>query len=320
MYHYQEDISFDDILSEYSQEEIMAIVFGEQVYNTYVCSPFRVDNNPGCYFNYYNDKLWFVDFADIKKTRDCFEVIKDKFNLSFTELPTFIAKNIKNRPILKKKKIIKKVKKLFDITYKIRPWQKEDRIFWESFKISKKQLIEDSVIPIYWYKTIGFFPDDFVVRPLKIAYAILVYNHIKIYQPYGNKRQKWFTNCNGNEIGNLQKLDVTNKNLIITKSYKDCRIIRNQGYKNTIWVQNETYIPNTEILYDLSLRFNNVYTIFDNDRQGIEYTNKIIETFNQFNKKVKPIFMPSPNHKDPGEVIKQFGEIYLFNYLKEKIL
>jgi hypothetical protein len=324
MYQYQEDIIFDDILKIYSQEDIMAIVFGNQIYeDRFVCSPFRIDHNPGCFFHYYNNKLWFVDFGDIKKTRDCFQVIMEKFNIPFSDLSFFISNNIKNIPIIKtkKNKIVTKTNVLFLIEYKIRPWQERDKIFWSSFYIKKQHLIQDKVYPIYWYKTNGFFPDDFLVRPTDIAYAINIdTKHTKIYRPFAYKRKKWFTNSTGNEIGNLKNISTTGEKLIITKSYKDHRILRNQGYSNTIWLQNETVVPSLEILYDLSLRYSKIYTIFDNDRQGKEFFEKLSTVYNnEFDYPLIPIFMPSPKHKDIGEFIKQFGEKELNNYLKKRL-
>ena len=40
----------------------------------------------------------------------------------------------------------------------------------------------------------------------------------------------------------------------ITKSYKDCRVLRNLGL-NSIWLQNEVAIPSRNIFEDLCKRF-----------------------------------------------------------------
>lgn len=334
-YGYQEDeiINSDFILRNYNQEDIFCIIFGEQMYdNKYICSPFRDDKNPACYFEMYNDILWFIDFADKNKIRrNCFDIIMDKFNCNFHESCIFIHNYFQNNDNIKNnininssnKRIVNKTKSDFNIILKTRYYKIKDKNYWNQFEITKEQLLEDNVFPVIWFKTQGFKPNDFLIRPDTISYAIKNFQddkRVKIYLPLEvNKKKKWFTNCKSDDIGNFNKISITGKNLIITKSYKDCRIIRNQNI-DSVWFQNETTIPNIEILYDLFLRFENTYTLFDNDKQGISMSN-IIKNIAQteFQIGVNNLFIPEMIGKDSADFIKkdkkQFKQFLIKNLL-----
>lgn len=330
MYQFVSDdiINVDFILNNYSQEEIFSIVFGRFKVEEYMISPFRKDNYAGCFIQYYNNKLWFVDFGDSNHHRDCFEIIMDKYKLTLQESCLFIHNYFKSfkRPTIadysEVKYKSKKSKNNFDIEFKVRNFNIQDQKYWTQFYIKKQQLIEDNVFPLIWYKTKGFFPNDFVVRPDDIAYAYtdFISKNVKIYRPLTKvKKHKWFTNCNQNDIGSLSKLPETGKDLLITKSYKDCRIIRNQGF-NSIWFQNEVCVPDISILYNFHLRFQNIYTLFDNDRQGVEYSIKIKEVFKtNFNSDIKNIFIPDENCKDSGMYIKKINEFQFKKFLKNQV-
>ena len=336
MYKYQNDFipNKDFILKNYSQEDIFSIVFGDLVFkDKVICSPFRKDNQAGCWFEYYKDKLRFVDFGDVKHHRDCFNAIQDTYNVNlqkaceliynFFEFGIIPDKGV-NFISERKNRIFKNITKKnnFDILYKKRVFNTQDKLFWQPYGIKRQQLVEDNIFPIIWYKTKGFNPTDFVIRPLDIAYAItgFISNNIKIYVPLSsNKKMKWFTNCNQNDIGNLSKLPVVGKNLIITKSYKDCRVIRNQNY-DSIWFQNEVSLPTEKILYDLSLRFSNIYIFFDNDNTGKAFTEKTTQVFKNIGKEIKSIEIEKQNIKDPSQLVKDLGEQVLqkmlLNFIK----
>lgn len=328
--YYPELINMTTILDYFSQESIFSIIFGEDIeVGVKICSPFREDKNPGCYLEYYHNKLWFVDFADIKKTRDCFEIIKDKYNLNLQQACNFIFEvlgnnNLQNlQPNLKQKKQQKnKIKSEFLIIPKIKKFNSFDKDFWSSYYITSNQLTEDKVYSVTLFKTLGYYPNDFIIRPTNICYAYTDFkeNHIKIYQPKSYlKKYKWFTNCTQNDIGNINNIPIVDKVLIITKSYKDCRILRNLGY-NCIWFQNEGAFPDLKILYDLSLRFTYIYIFFDNDESGIQASQKLQNIFQQeFQYTTKAIFTPDQKYKDSGEFIQKFGQNNLKNFLNNQI-
>src|SRR6187399_1781557 len=94
MYQYSEFVPCrkEEVLKRLSQEEIYLLVLDElPPVNTYIKSPFRKDNKPGCYFTWYNGILYFKDFGDPNyQMRDCFQAVMDKMHLTFKECLLFL--------------------------------------------------------------------------------------------------------------------------------------------------------------------------------------------------------------------------------------
>ena len=102
--------------------------------------------------------------------------------------------------------------------------------FWSQYEISRQNLEEDKVIPIDLYKSTSRKGEPFVIKPLDIMYAYTDFdnNKVKIYRPYGNKEEKWFTNCTQNDIGNINNLPISGDQLIFSISYKNYKILKNK--------------------------------------------------------------------------------------------
>ena len=84
-------ITFEELLNEYSQEELFKVMIGEYPQlDKYYCSFFRKDNNPSCYFKWYNNILYFVDWAD--KNRDVLTFCSDLYETSIGQ-SIFILNN-----------------------------------------------------------------------------------------------------------------------------------------------------------------------------------------------------------------------------------
>src|SRR5690606_9287236 len=100
------------ILSKISEEEIFKHIFGEipNLGKKYV-SPFRNDNNPGCFFKYdRNDKLRFYDYATSEVVNginlgyvDCFDALQLYLDLSnLYQTIVYIEENLVGCSTLKK--------------------------------------------------------------------------------------------------------------------------------------------------------------------------------------------------------------------------
>ena len=91
-------------------------------------------------------------------------------------------------------------------------------------------------------------------------------SRMKGYQPY-SKSLRFFGNVDKDCIGGLWDLDNSDSDIIITKSYKDWRVLKNRGFQ-VIWFQNEGMIPDLKLLKGFKHR---TFTIlFDNDKAGIK--------------------------------------------------
>ncbi len=349
MYHYEEDtyipVTKTEVLNRTTQEEIFSIVENgkyEPIVHNYIISPFREDDSPGCYFEWYANKLRFIDWADDEAThRDCFDFIQTYYNLSFKQALYYINEQLNLglghsvgiNPVkaeLKKKegqtKKKKPKKEKHDIEFKARRFGDRDKKYWSQYYIRRGHLLEDNTFAIIWYKFWSNKREDWlIIRPTDICYAYTFPNGtVKIYRPQAkNKKAKWITSCTENDIGGLHLLPDFVDILIITKSYKDWRVLINLGY-NAIWFQNEGAVPDTHRLADLCKRSNHIVILFDNDKAGIKAAYKVQEEINNISKdKSKIIYLPKKllqyNIKDPSDLIvkhKKRLELFLRKNLK----
>lgn len=339
MYGYSEfvPLNMEEILKRVKQEDIFQMVLGfipkEYVY---IPSPFREDGNPGCYFEWYDGWLWFKDWAKTKKHKDCFNAVQTILGVSFYESLSIINDHFKlglgtpntKAPTIelkftKKKKIISN-KKPREIIFKSRPFNNTtDKDFWSKYGIKKSELIQDNIFPVVWYKIFSKRLGDYVViRPLTRTYALTGFNsRLKIYTPDNKGKGKWITNCTEDDVGSFNDIPRFDDTLIISKSYKDCRVLRNEGI-NSIWFQNEGMIPKEEILVPLSSRFSRIFVFFDNDKTGLEASEVVVNQINRvFPGRAKSISLPeyllSKGIKDPSDLYHKKGKDSLIRFLRK---
>lgn len=328
------------VLEVVNEEDIFEIIFGFKPKEfEYVVSPFREDHNPGCWFEYsISGKLKFIDWASdcyvngVKLVSfDCFDAIKFYYKLpNFYETLLFIYNHLikgKELPkrIEKNKKSVKREKNKTSIIIETREFDSRDANFWKKYGISSQNLVDDKVFAIRKYKIINSIKDNKSVNCYGISYAYTDFKDgkKKIYSPHSNsKLGKFITNLGKEDIGGLRTLVENGEKLIITKSYKDYRVIKNQGY-NVIWFQNEGMFPTTLTLLSILSRFKEIIIFFDNDRAGKEAAEKLVEYIYSIDHliKVKNIFLPDYNGKtkDPSDFYYKRGEKELNEFLKNQI-
>ena len=302
--------TFSQVLDLYSQEDIFRIVFEEYPdYNKNYLSPFRADRNPNCFFDWYKGKLYFRDYADVQ--RDCFMAVKDAFNLkSYAEvIRTIYEYYQQNKPFDKVqfKEYREKCNDFHDIITQGRRFELRDNLFWKQYYITEQQLIDDSVYPISKYRFYAQKRKDWItIVPYDIAYSISGFERCKkIYRPKMKGKAKWLTNCSNNEIGNIQNVSRKEGYLIITKSYKDHRVIRNDGFSNTIWFQSESQFPNEELLFNTIGGYHKIIIFYDNDAAGIEGSAKLAMQIKGIYSSAKVVEVKSPFRffKDPASIV-----------------
>lgn len=338
MYQYVEKIhkpslySVYEIFERYSQEQVFELFLKEPIrLDKFYKAPYRKDNNPGCYFEYYDDKLKFVDFANSPPSLSCIEVGQLCLNADFTTTLDFIIKHLNgnqkvNIDFISENNKKSKIKLNYQMRYIERPFSIKDKEFWfDQYGISKSQLIQDKVIPILGYEALNTKTNKpYIINTYDLAYIYTDFesNNSKIYRPH-SKEHKWFTNCNQNDVGNIRNLPEKGDLLIITKSYKDCRVIRNLGF-NSIWFQNEGMFPSKSILEDLSKRFNKILVFFDNDSAGQSAMIRLQMKFTEIDTQVEILFLPpkyleKENIKDPSDFVKKYGYEKLRSFINSKI-
>ena len=336
-------ISKDKILEYVSEEDIFQLVFGyKPVEFEYVTSPFREDTNPGCWFeiDLNTNKLRFTDFADARTINgvkmlniDCFDSVMVYYGLpNFYKTLEFIkAKlidgkdvkhNIVHRVYTKSKKVEKEKVKILMNT---RDFYTEDRSFWQyRYDISKDNLIEDKVFPVRKFKLFNTKTGDHLFRTNDIAYAYTEFasGNKKIYRPKQKGNKKFITNCTANDVGGMFSPIKAGRLLIITKSYKDFRVLKNLGL-NVRWLQNEGMFPDSDEFWDLIKNFDKVIVFFDNDEAGIKAAKQLVDLIN-FTEIDKASFIHLPidllkkKISDPSDLIHRKNKQELISFLKYK--
>lgn len=332
-------ISKKTILEQISQEDIFRMVFGDmeiEIGNLYV-SPFREDINAGCFFSYSpTDTLYFVDFSGQTIFRgkkcthiDCFLAVQIYYDIkSFYKTLEFIRNRAyiaAKRGELQKKSGTVKKKNIVSILSQSRAFNSNDKKFWfDRYGITKAQLQEDLVSPLSKCFIIDPERGNKSVEFHSLAYCYSGFEgrRCKIYQPF-NKKYKFLSSCTKDDIGGLNKLEDSDRKLVITKSYKDYRVLKNRGL-DVIWVQSETMQPMKKILFPVIKDRQEVIIFFDNDETGIKNSSVFAELINKhLPNKARPLYLPEKllkeNIKDPSDLVHKKGGIELLKFINAKI-
>jgi hypothetical protein len=342
MYGYEDhvDITPEQLLQKITQEQIFEFVLEEPFdWSARYISPFRIDRKPGCRFEQRDDgTILFVDFGERYLTgrthRSCFRMVIDKFNATLQTSIKIICKafNLSMNSEDYSKSIITtatyskqtstSTHSETHIDFTPKEFNRYDTLHWSQFLIKTDHLKEDNVYSVFRFSKKnqkGFS----TFTPYRYCYAIDFIDAVKIYQPY-NTNYKWITNCNEDHIGNIDNLPAIGDELVIQKSYKDHRVLRNLLLDfNVIWFGNEGVVPSMEILVNLSQRFKLITIFFDNDMAGTLAAMKLVEIFNSIRpNSARMVHLPNfisrkLTHKDPSQFIHKEGRLDLIEVLKQ---
>lgn len=330
-YNHYDKILPEQVLQKVTQEEIFEFAFGHPIsLDEKYQSPVREDKRPGCRFETREDgTILFIDFGDSQHHRTCFGLVMAKFKVTLTGAISLILSEFKLSTEQTSYSAITKVSNFKEptertsslIEYDRIDYGKRDVLWWSQFLIKTNELLEDHV-----YNTNRFYiTNDRGRRAVNIyynCYAIDFISRVKLYQPFGGD-YKFITNCDENNIGNIDNLPPFGDNLFIKKSYKDHRVLRNLMKLNVIWFQNEGCVPSIEILRNLTERFVNIVVFYDNDEAGIKAAIKIVTILNNIRKDcAKMIHLPHftdrrMNWKDPSEFVSKEGKQDLLTVFKQ---
>ena len=332
MYGFNEDgyITKEQILAYFDQSKIVEEMITGYPVICYerILSPFRTDESPKCFFEWYNEKLWFIDFADRPTHRDIFNMIQDRYGVNYKEAIEMIGRHFCNTNL--ENPITGEKKGSHPITFKSRQFDTRDRNYWQPIGITREQLMEDGVFAATWYKFYSRKAQrNVIIRPSDPCYAYTKFvtttgertsDKVKIYRPLSkNVKSKWLTNCTADDIGGLHIPFMDYQTLVISKSYKDWRVLRNAGVRNCIWFQNEGMFPSEDFIINCLGKFENIFVLFDNDEPGLIAAENLAEYINSLFEqgKAHPIFIPLHlGCKDPAE-LRKTGQNQLQEVLKQ---
>ena len=319
-FSFQQEITKELLLEHNNEETYMAYYLGIPIKKGLFVSPLRVDHKPTCSF-YRGRQLYFKDFA----TGEClsFEnVVMKKYGCNYHEALKIIATDFGiidgSKPkIVPIQPIFKKEKKTI-IQIEAKSFTKEELEWWEQFGITKNILTKYRV---YSCKTVFLNGRIESIYDSKCpSYGYYFGNEEgrelwKIYYPY-RKNFRFIGNIKTTTIQGYNQLPKKSKLLVITKSLKDCMVLYNLGIA-AIAPQSETQFIQDNVLEVLKKRFKHIVLLFDNDKTGLEFTNKIKRKY----KWITPMIIPLKyKAKDISDFYKAYGRDKTIELIKEGII
>lgn len=311
----------EELLLKYSDYDIFKYYVGDfelgQVYN----SPLRRGDDIPSFNIFYSSQhncLLFKDFAG--KRGDVIIFVQELFSLltyqdAINRIDQDMDKLLYLLPSPLKAVYSSYSKIECQIQIVARSWYKRDIDYWDKFGITLPTLQRFYVVPIF-----GYYHNQFYIETTDLAYAYLEYKDqkltYKIYRPLASKNKKWRNNNPYGVHAGYTQLPKKGRLLIITKSLKDVMSLYECLFIPSIAVQSETCFIKDTVVEEYKTRFNQIVTLFDNDRQGIEQGESYQKLYN-----IPSIFIPDKHRvKDFSDLVKQVGKVHAGDILKELIL
>lgn len=329
-------LSRDSVLSIIDERTLFEHYFGSKIdlrKNKYV-SPLRPDRNIGsCHFNYYKNRFYFFDKSSGEMI-DIFSFIQRLYNCTFYEslyiinrdfklqmhvsLDWVSAKVLKFKPLrselsseeLKRRKSISHKQTCVEFKIIKRNWNKVDKEYWSSYRITKKTLTYFNVIPLKQYFSNTYnhswklqYDYNESKEPC-YAYKIIHNEKLKfkLYKPTSKvKDEKWRSNMNPDILQGYDQLPEKHDILIIASSLKDVMCLYEDGVPAVAPQSESTYI-NDKTMTELKSRFKNIFVIFDNDNAGFEWSNVFANHY-----KIESLCIPW--HNDVADYSKNIGSL-----------
>ena len=291
-------------------------------------SPFRHENNPSFVIGNKHGRLSFIDFADTSKRGDCFEFVKQLYNLStMNDVLRLIDKDfglgISGAPTGEYKKITAEYKQPEDlgkryslIQVKTRKFTSEELEYWNTYHQDIQDLRDNN---IYSISKLYLNKQLFTLKDNELRFGYFYDGFWKIYRPFADKKSKWvpnnvpITTMDGKD--DIKNCDVA----FINKSKKDYMVMK-KIFPCCCAVQNEgvgCFSPeNVEFLKANSDR---QILSFDSDVTGVANSQQITKVFD-FDYLNVPRKYLQEGIKDWADLAKVHGLNTIKDYLKQKQL
>ena len=289
-------ISIPELFEKYSEVAILTTVFPEITQlPCRIQSPFRTDNHPSfsIYVNNQNH-ICFKDHGEKNTRGGLLDLLCKKWDCTFNRAIPKILDTMSQKEgsdITYKVRQIKTLTRkesseLTRIEVKVRPWQKYDYDYWQSYGITRQWLKYAEIYPIS-HKIITkkdketgrtskyIFPAD------KYAYCFVERKEgnlqLKIYQPYNTKGYKWCSRMDASVISLWTKVPEQGDRIIICSSLKDALCISCNLHIPAIAPQGEGYNISDTAVKELKRRYQKVFISYDTDLAGIIDGQKLSE-------------------------------------------
>lgn len=282
----------DSILSKVSEYDIFRWYHpGNWKLNQATNSPFRKDNNPSFLIGTKRGIISYIDFGDTSKRGNCFDFVKQLYNLStFDDVLLMIDRDmglgiVSNNGNTGAYKIARakyeqpeKESKLYtSIQVVTRKFTEEELAYWNQYHQDISDLKANN---IYSIKEIYLNKQKFLFSPTDLRFGYLYEGRWwKIYFPFKGKKFKWLPNnvpitcMDGKE--DIKNCDVA----LISKSKKDYMTIK-KVFPCSCAVQNEgAGCFSDENVEYLKANSNRQILSFDSDETGVTNSQQITQKF-----------------------------------------
>lgn len=302
-----QQLNYKQVLASVDQLSVWQEILGSYGIVPYqkICNTLRGDNRPNTWLSEYRGNLVLTDFAYSQfNGMNIISAIMYKYGVNFPkalEQCMLMQFGASVTPI-KKEKI--KVRSKSDITYSIRPFNKADAEYWKTRGISYDNLVSDNVQALSGF-TIG-------TTSYVACTNAYVYNfpsgRFKIYQPFSyTKELKWFGNSNKDDYWFIDNFIA--EDLVLTKGYKEARIIANLTDYASASLNGEGY----RVLPDSLIRqlswYKKVKVLYDNDKAGRNGAETITAVINShYPDKAMTMEYPEIKEKDIDSYRVNHGE------------
>jgi len=311
----------EDIMERYSQEYLFHIALGFTPHpGQKVCSPLREDSHPGCSIYLNHGVILFKDHAVDCPPLDAADLLMYRLRIySTVELMEWLEQpehQIEEGVILgaieQSRMENGEDREVTRIVVQPRSFTEQDGHYWGQFGINPIQLRGDGVFPVGRYRIIGGSGYENAVIPQTPCYAYTRFRdgRMKLYFPLS--KRKFLSTCRADDIGYIRPTGNADK-LIITKSYKDCRVLVSCGF-HAIWLQNEGCIPSRDAVIPYLQGYRKAFILFDNDTAGMSAAAKLLNRLG-----VTGILHLDSDCKDSAEHASKYGYENLRNILIERI-
>jgi len=273
-------LDYKQVLNDIDQLAVWQAVLGLYGIVPYqkICNTLRGDNRPNTWLSEYRGNLVLTDFAYSQfNGMNILSAIMYKYGVNFPQaLEQCMLMQFGNSDSPIKHERIK-IKAKSNITYSVRPFNKSDAEFWKSRGITHENLVSDNVQALSGF-TIG--NTSYVACTNAYVYGFPS-GHFKIYQPYSyTKELKWFGNSNKDDYWFIDNFLADD--LVLTKGYKEARIIANLTDYATASLNGEGYkVLPEELLRQISW-YRQIKVLYDNDKAGRNGAKIITDIINSY--------------------------------------
>lgn len=266
--------------------------------------------------------------SGLRKTGDVFTLVKELYDLQtedsvFKRIDYDFGLDLYDvgDTTVSRSNTLRKVKPPIDkppafIQISTKPFTRQGLIYWAQYGISETQLKEEQIYEVQYFWVSKEQKTPFT--PKSLCFAYLITNdkgvpYYKLYQPF-EKEFKFIQDYPDYFVEGWQQLGVRSKQLIITKSKKDCVVLHQLGFEAVSPRSESTMIPHEQMLY-LIQRFglSNIFILFDND--GKHNGHKYEEAYS-----IPLTFIPEGSKtKDVSDFRVKYGETESRNLITQLI-